>query len=57
MRPVGPALAGLSQSVAFGLPFFLAGGIKSLYDVVLWRWFRTVAVPDEQAQAHTDTRK
>ena len=57
VRPVGPALAGLSQSVAFGLPFFLAGGIKSLYDVVLWRWFRTVAVPDEQAQAHTDTRK
>jgi len=57
VRPVGPALAGLSQSIAFGLPFFLAGGIKSLYDVVLWRWFRTVPVPDEPAPAQRDARK
>jgi MFS family permease len=47
VRPVGPALAGVSQSIAIGLPFFLAGGIKSLYDIVLWRWFRTVPIPDE----------
>jgi len=47
VRPVGPALAGLSQSIALGLPFVLAGGIKSLYDVVLWRWFRGVPLPDE----------
>lgn len=47
VRPVGPALAGVSQSVAFGLPFFLAGSIKCVYDLVLWRWFRTVPVPDE----------
>jgi predicted MFS family arabinose efflux permease len=46
-RPAGPALAGVSQSLAFGLPFFLAGGIKSLYDVVLWRWFRSVTLPEE----------
>lgn len=26
VRPVGPALAGVSQSIAFGLPFVLAGG-------------------------------
>lgn len=51
VRPVGPALAGLSQSIAFGLPFFLAGGIKGLYDVVLWRWFRTVPIPDEPASS------
>jgi MFS family permease len=49
VRPVGPALAGVSQSLAFGLPFFLAGGIKTIYDVVLWRWFRAVPIPDEKA--------
>ena len=47
VRPVGPALAGVSQSIAFGLPFVLAGGIKSLYDLVLWRRFRGVPVPDD----------
>jgi MFS family permease len=53
VRPVGPALAGVSQAIAFGLPFFLAGGIKSLYDVLLWRWFRTVPVPDEPSPSRT----
>jgi len=33
----------------------LAGGIKSLYDLLLWRWFRTVPIPDEPAS--TDSRK
>jgi MFS family permease len=47
VRPAGPALAGVSQAVAFGLPFVLAGSIKALYDIVLWRWFRSVPVPDE----------
>jgi hypothetical protein len=55
VRPVGPALAGVSQSIAFGLPFFLAGVIKSAYDVVLWRWFRTVPLPDEDARSHART--
>jgi MFS family permease len=54
-RPAGPALAGVSQSIAFGLPFVLAGGIKSVYDVVLWRWFRAVPLPDEEATV--DARK
>ena len=49
VRPAGPALAGVSQSVTFGLPFFLAGGIKGAYDLVLWRWFRTVPLLDEPA--------
>ena len=49
VRPVGPALAGVSQSIAFGLPFVLAGGIKSLYDLVLWRWFRTLPLPRDSA--------
>src|SRR5262249_2597646 len=50
-RPAGPALAGVSQSLAFGLPFFLAGAIKSAYDVVLWRWFRAVPLPEEPASS------
>ncbi len=48
VRPVGPLLAGASQGIAAGLPFFLGGGIKVVYDLVLWRWFRTVELPDEQ---------
>lgn len=44
-RPLGPVLAGAAQSVALGLPFLLAGIIKSGYDVALWRWFRHVPVP------------
>lgn len=48
VRPAGPALAGVSQSLALGLPFFLAGGIKTLYDLVLWRWFRSVPLPDDE---------
>jgi MFS family permease len=47
VRPAGPALAGASQSIAFGLPFVLAGAMKSAYDLVLWRWFRGVPLPDE----------
>jgi MFS family permease len=42
VRPVGPLLAGLAQQTALGVPFVLAGSIKSVYDLVLWRWFRTV---------------
>jgi MFS family permease len=46
-RPLGPVLAGAAQSVALGLPFLLAGAIKSGYDLALWRWFRRVPVPGE----------
>lgn len=41
-RPVAPAIAGAVQSLNTGLPFFLAGGIKAVYDIALWLWFRTV---------------
>lgn len=42
VRPVGPLLAGASQNVALGLPFFIAGSIKIVYDLVLYGWFRRV---------------
>jgi MFS family permease len=47
VRPFGPVLAGAAQSVALGLPFVLAGTIKGAYDVILWRWFSGVPLPDE----------
>jgi MFS family permease len=58
VRPLGPLLAGLSQQLAFGLPFFIGGGVKAAYDLVLWQWFRRVPVDGEPAPgpAGTDQR-
>jgi hypothetical protein len=49
VRPIGPALAGLVQQIALGLPFFIAGGVKSCYDLALWSWFRRVSLKDDQS--------
>lgn len=46
-RPAGPVLAGAAQTVALGFPFVIAGTLKAVYDVTLWRWFRTVPLPDQ----------
>jgi len=46
-RPVGAALAGATQEAALGLPFFIGGGLKIVYDVAIWLWFRRVPLPDE----------
>ena len=45
VRPAGPLLAGATANVWLGLPFLVAGTIKATYDLVLWRWFRTVPLP------------
>jgi MFS family permease len=45
-RPFGQLLATASMNVAFGAPFVVAGGIKCAYDLVLWRVFRRVPLPD-----------
>jgi hypothetical protein len=47
VRPIGPVLAGAAQSIALGAPFLIAGTIKGAYDLILWRWFRTVPLPEE----------
>jgi MFS family permease len=47
VRPIGPVLAGAAQSIALGAPFVIAGAIKGAYDLILWRWFRTVPLPEE----------
>jgi MFS family permease len=52
-RTVGGAVAPLIMGVLFSasfinLPFVLAGGLKTLYDVLLYRSFRAVKPPEEQ---------
>lgn len=42
VRPAGPALASVAMSVAIGLPFFVAGALKIVYDVLVYRAFRRV---------------
>jgi MFS family permease len=42
VRPIGPLVAGAAISIAAGAPFVIAGLIKSLYDLTLWTWFRTI---------------
>jgi MFS family permease len=46
---VSPALTGLlfSIPVLFNAPFFLAGGLKIIYDLLLFREFRAVKPPEE----------
>ena len=54
VRPLGPVLAGVGQSVFMGLPFLAAGTIKAGYDLVLWRWFRTVPLLPEAEAAERE---
>lgn len=51
VRPAGPALAGAASSLALGAPFVIGGTVKAFYDIVLWRWFRHVPLPDTQVEA------
>jgi len=49
---ISPALTGLLFSIPmlFNTPFFLAGGLKIIYDLLLYREFRTVKPPEENKQ-------
>jgi hypothetical protein len=43
VRPIGPLLAGAIFTVTTaGAPFLIAGVLKSIYDLTLWSWFRTI---------------
>ncbi len=46
---VSPALTGLlfSIPILFSAPFFLSGGLKIIYDLLLYREFRAVKPPEE----------
>jgi predicted MFS family arabinose efflux permease len=51
VRPLAPPLAGAAVGTALpGLPFFLAGGLKIVYDLALYAWFRKVPVEGERGQ-------
>jgi MFS family permease len=47
---VGPIFSGLflSSQIVWGLPFVLAGSLKIVYDVLLYRGFRGMKPPEEQ---------
>jgi predicted MFS family arabinose efflux permease len=53
-RTIGAALAPLAAGPLYasaalaGLPFFLSGGLKVVYDLVLWRSFRHVQAEGER---------
>jgi predicted MFS family arabinose efflux permease len=48
-RPLAPLVAGgLLQGAAIGAPFLIAGALKSLYDLGLYRLFRDVELKAEQ---------
>ena len=44
-RPAGPLGAGALLHVALSAPFVAAGGLKVIYDVILYRSFRRVELP------------
>ena len=46
---LSPALTGLFFSIPalLSMPFFLCGGLKIVYDLLLWREFRMVKPPEE----------
>jgi MFS family permease len=47
-RPLGPLVASALMQASLGAPWVAAGAIKSAYDLVLWRVFSKVPLPDER---------
>jgi predicted MFS family arabinose efflux permease len=47
-RPIAPLIAGATLRGALGAPFFIAGALKSVYDLGLYAVFRGVKVDGEQ---------
>jgi MFS family permease len=51
-RPFGPAVgAVLMNNIAFGAPFVVAGAVKCLYDLLLWKTFKKVPLPEAGERA------
>ena len=48
-KPIGPLLAGVAMRGALGVPFVVAGALKSVYDVGLYIVFRNVPVDGSAA--------
>jgi MFS family permease len=49
-RPAGPIIGTVLMRVAIGAPWVAAGAIKAGYDVVLWRVFSKVPLPESAAE-------
>ena len=49
-RPIAPLIAGVTLRGALGAPFFIAGTLKSVYDLGLYVVFRNVTVEGEHAR-------
>ncbi len=55
---ISPTFAGLAfNAAALGLPFFLAGGIKLVYDVAIYFTFRGVHPPEEAERRRRRTER
>jgi MFS family permease len=51
VRPLGAPIAGAAVGSSVpGLPFFLAGGLKAVYDVALFAWFRRTPIDRRDAK-------
>ncbi|MFN2614756.1 MAG: MFS transporter [Actinomycetota bacterium] len=55
-RPIGTLLSGVAKQAVIGLPFYVGGGIKTLYDLVLFAWFRRVPLATERSADQEDAR-
>jgi MFS family permease len=51
---LSPALTGLLLATSPAAPFFLAGGLKVIYDLALWRSFRRLRAPEEAERSGGD---
>jgi MFS family permease len=48
-RPFGPLVGSVLMRVAVGAPWVAAGALKAVYDLVLWRVFSDVPLPESAA--------
>lgn len=54
-RPFAPLLAGAASHAALGAPFVIAGALKTVYDLGLYRLFRNVDVGGPTLRAETSS--
>jgi len=45
---IAPALGGVVMATSLAAPFFVSGGLKIVYDLLLYRAFRAVRPPEER---------
>jgi MFS family permease len=49
-RPFGPLIGSLVMRIAVGAPWVAAGALKAVYDLVLWRVFSRVPLPESASE-------